>query len=58
MKQSFRHSGIMLTDIIPALICRPTKEDSFPGKSCVFRGVNMSGGQIPIQKIVAEMRVR
>ena len=26
MKQSFRHSGIMLTDIIPALICRPTKE--------------------------------
>ena len=27
--------GIMSIDIIPVLICRPTKEDSFPGKSCV-----------------------
>ena len=26
--------GIISTDIIPALICRPTKEDIFLGEPC------------------------
>lgn len=37
-----RH-GIISVDIIPALICRPTKEDNFLGEPCARPAGNNTG---------------
>ncbi len=55
-----RGHGIMLIDVIPALVRRPTKEDIYPSEPCASAGGNMSErhGIMLIDKLPAMYKER